>query len=445
MEKHIKKKLRKQGKKRFDCLLVNPPLCSCGCYEKTVAPMVPTQLVSLATTLRKSGFRANVLDLAIIEDARAVFKEVIAELEPDAVGFSNHTVINLDIIGQLAQVAKESGAKVLLGGVNPTNMGAEMLDFVPSADHLFRGFSDITLLEFLNNGKIDRLIKALPETSGFAEEVPDINMLSNLEHYTGSLYPIETQRGCDLSCSFCTSRMGLPLMRRDPWLVAREIVKAYRAGFREFFFTDNTFTSDKGYVMDLCQKIDFARKLEKMDIRLIAMTRFDCIDLELMRAMERAGFESLGFGLETISGKVMRSYTFQSKINGLKQFTDMYWEKIDRLGKPGIEWTAFIIVGGPEDTEESLEQTYEWLKTWGKLYRIDWVTTSMFRPFPGTAYWKDPEKHGLEFEKSPEAFHDWGFFNGIAVSATKHLSKERIEHWAARFNELNPKTPELQI
>jgi radical SAM superfamily enzyme YgiQ (UPF0313 family) len=444
MKKHIKKKQTKQGKKKFDCLLVNPPLCCDGCYEKTVAPMVPTQLVSLATTLRRNGFQANVLDLSIMEDARAVFNEIISELEPAAIGFSNHTVINLEVIEQLAQDAKESGAKVLLGGVNPTNMGAETLDFVPSVDHLFKGFSDTTLLEFLNNGKIERVIRALPESSGFPDEVPDIKMLSNLEHYTSSLYPIETQRGCELNCAFCTSRMGVPLMRRDPWLVVREITAAYRAGFREFFFTDNTFTSDKRYVKDLCEKIDFARKLEKMDIRLIAMTRFDCVDLEILKTMEHVGFESLGFGLETISQEVMKSYTFQSKVDGLKQFTDN-WNKIDRLEKPDIEWTAFIIVGGPADTEESLEQTHEWLSTWGKLYKIDWVTASMFRPFPGTPYWRHPEKYGLEFDKSLEAFHDWGFFNGKAVSATKHLSKERIEHWAGKFNELNPKTPELQI
>lgn len=57
-------------KKRFDCLLVNPPLCSCGCHEKTVKPMVPIQPLSLATALRRAGFQANVLDLSILGDAR---------------------------------------------------------------------------------------------------------------------------------------------------------------------------------------------------------------------------------------------------------------------------------------------------------------------------------------------------------------------------------------
>jgi radical SAM superfamily enzyme YgiQ (UPF0313 family) len=407
--------------------------------------MVPTQLLSLATALRRNGFKANVLDLAILKEARQTFREVLTELEPAAVGFSNHTVINLDVIEQLAQDAKECGAKVLLGGVNPTNMGKEIFEFVPSADHLFKGFSENALPELLNGGKIERVIRVLPDDSGFSDEVPDLGMLPNLGHYTTSLFPIETQRGCELNCAFCTSRMGIPLIRRDPWAVVRELAAAYRAGFREFFFTDNTFTSNKKYVMDLCEKIAFVQKLERMDARLIAMTRFDCVDLEILKALEQVGFQSLGFGLETISREVMKSYTFQSKADGLKQFTDTYWEKIDKLGKPDIEWTAFIIVGGPADTEESLEQTHEWLDSWGKLYKIDWVTASMFRPFPGTVYWRHPGKYGLELDKSREAFHDWGFFNGKAVTGTRNLSRERIEHWAAEFAKLNPEIPEFQI
>jgi radical SAM superfamily enzyme YgiQ (UPF0313 family) len=435
MKKHLRKKqTKRQGKKKFDCLLVNPPLCSCGCYEKTVAPLIPTRLISLATSLRRDGFAANVLDLAIMRDAHAVFEEMLAELKPVYVGFSNHTVIHLDVIEQLANIAKQHGSIVLLGGVNPTHMQRETFDFVSSVDHLFQGFSEKSLSCFMKIPSKKRMIGS--RKADILGHVPDIRILPHLNHYTAGLYPIETQRGCEFNCSFCSSKMrlGKRSARRSMEYVIKEIKAAVNSGFREFFFTDNTFTGNRRYVIELCKAITRNR----IEARFIAMTRFDCVDEELLSFMQRAGIQSLGFGFESASPKVLRRYKKDLNHQKTRQILSQSIEH-------GIETTAFIVVGGPEDTEETLAATYGAIESLMNDGILDFVTVSLFRPNPGTVYWKNPERFGLEFEKTCSAFHDWGFFNGIAVSATRNLSKERIEHWVSKINSLNPKTPEFQI
>jgi radical SAM superfamily enzyme YgiQ (UPF0313 family) len=436
MKKHLRKKGYESTKsrKRFDCLLVNPPLCSCGCYEKTIAPLIPTRLISLATSLRTDGFAANVLDLAIMRDAHAVFEEMLAELRPAYVGFSNHTVIHLDVIDQLANKAKQNGSTVLLGGVNPTHMKRETFYFVPSADHLFFGFSEKSLSCFMKLPSKKRMIGS--RKADFSNQVADIRILPHLNHYTSGLYPIETQRGCEFNCAFCNSKMmlGTRPARKPVELVIKEIKAGREAGFDEFFITDNTFTGDKKYVIELCKAIS----RDRIEARFIAMTRFDCVDEELIACMQRAGIRSIGFGFESASPKLLHRYRKDLNHQKTRQIL------AQTIGH-GIETTAFVMVGGPGDTEETLAATHEMIEGFMSEGILEYVTASLFRPFPGTAYWNNPGRFGLSFEKSYSAFHDWGFFNGIAVSATRKLTKERIEYWAAKFNSLNPKTPELQI
>ena len=261
--------------KRFNCLLVNPPLCRDGCYEKTVAPLVPTQLLSLATVLRKNGFQSNVLDLAIMEDPVRRFHDALDSLKPGFVGFSNHTVINLDVIETLAKIAKEHGARTLIGGVNPTNMQIEISSFVPSADRLFTGFSEHSLLSFMCDPDQPRIMAA--GNIAFPDHIPDIGMLFELRHYTNNLYPIETQRGCNSRCRFCTSHMNTKSIRRKHELVLKEIKAAHTAGFREFFITDNTFTENKEHAIGLCNRIAELRAAKAMDFSMIAMTRLDLV------------------------------------------------------------------------------------------------------------------------------------------------------------------------
>ncbi len=411
MKKHLVAVSGSRKNARFGCLLVNPPMCRDSCYDKTVAPMIPTQLLSIATKLRKSGVHTNVLDLAIMDDAFTVFEEIMAELKPQLIGFSNHTVINLDVIEELAKRAKESGAESLVGGINPTNMREGISEFVPSIDRVQTGFYG-------------------PMT------VPDIYMIPYLKAYTNGLYPIESERGCEFNCTFCTSKMGLGRrpVRKQIELVIMEIKNAIRAGFREFFFTDNTFTGDSNYARQLCRRIIE----ERIEGQFIAMARLDCVDEETLAMMCKAGFRSLGLGYESASEEALDRY-------GKKLRHNKTQESLSRIKDAGIDTTAFVMTGGPDDTEETLESTYNDISRLMHLRILDFATVSMFRPFPGTPYYKNPEKYGIKFERNTNAFHDWGFFNGKAITETRHLGKQRIEHWWTKINELNPSMPELQV
>ena len=98
---------------------------------------------------------------------------------------------------------------------------------------------------------------------------------------------------------------------------------------------------------------------------------------------------------------------------------------VERLHTANLNAVAFCIVGGPEDTDETLESTLTYLGDCG----FDAVVPSVFLPFPGTPYFTEPEKYGL----GPlDPLGDWGFYTG-AVCSTRHLTADQIDAWVRRF------------
>ncbi len=446
--------------KCIDLLLVNPPMCSDRSGRPTAPEkigincgvMPPTQLLKLATVLQKHGITAKVIDLALFaarNDVLLLFDELLSKSKVQKVGFSNHTVINLDVIAKLARLAKRHGAEVIVGGINATHMQGEIFQYVPDADVVFVGFAEKTLLDYIVGGKISKgvltkenaLIPRSPadlaknnsdarESLELVNEAvkPDLNLLLFLEEYVkaGCIYPIETQRGCEFSCNFCVSKMllgGSPL-RREIEGVIKEMKTALQAGFTEFFFTDNTLTGDKSYISQLCHRMieeDICYKTKNV----LAMTRVDAVDPSLLALLAESGFTGLGFGVET-AGKVQelgKGIAQQQHISATKA-------AFSAARQYGIEPTAFLMVGSPIDTEETLSATLEFCKegiSQGWLAK-GFATISKFIPVPGSIYYYWPEKFGIR-KLTRENFANAWFFCGSPVTATRYLSVERIAWW----------------
>jgi radical SAM superfamily enzyme YgiQ (UPF0313 family) len=128
--------------------------------------------------------------------------------------------------------------------------------------------------------------------------------------------------------------------------VVQEIARLVHRGFRRFHFVDNTFNLPVAYARDLCQRI----KASGLDITWRCILYPWKVDEELVREMARAGCWEVSLGFESGNEKVLRALN--------KRFSPDEVRRISRmLGDYGIRRMGFLLLGGPGETRQSVEES----------------------------------------------------------------------------------------
>jgi len=161
---------------------------------------------------------------------------------------------------------------------------------------------------------------------------------------------------------------------REPELVADEIAELRReAGVRDFDFVDSTFNSPPGHAIEVCEAIS----RRNLGVRLDT-TNFTpaTASTELLTAMRRAGFKTLGITAESASDPVLERLE--------KGFTAAKVREVaERVERSGIRTLWIFLVGGPGETSATLEETLAFA-AW-RLGRGDAVYLTVgLRIYPGT-------------------------------------------------------------
>jgi len=76
---------------------------------------------------------------------------------------------------------------------------------------------------------------------------------------------------------------------------------------------------------------------------------------------------------------------------GKGERTEDFVRAADLLNKHGVEWKAYCIIGFPQDTEETILRSIEFIKSL-KPFRI---TLSFFTPYQGTDLYDQVKEMGL--------------------------------------------------
>ncbi|MHC5037162.1 MAG: B12-binding domain-containing radical SAM protein [Planctomycetota bacterium] len=182
-------------------------------------------------------------------------------------------------------------------------------------------------------------------------------------------------RGCRFNCSFCASgavhRHRYRL--RSPENVVEEVRHWNRRfGVRRFGFTDNTFTTDPARVEAICSR------LSRLPFRVAwgCMTREDCLDGGLLRAMRRAGCRTIEIGVESGDPEVRAR-------NGKPGTLGHVERVVAWAGRLGIHVNAYFILGLPYDTPETVERTIRF----ARRLKVNYAQFSLFTPLPGSRAW----------------------------------------------------------
>lgn len=225
---------------------------------------------------------------------------------------------------------------------------------------------------------------------------------------------IISQRGCPYACAFCSRWPGSRKVRaRAVDNVIEEVGLLKELGFRALVFHDDEMNLPNRRLSELCQH------LEPEHIHFKANARADLLTTEQAEALAMAGCTWLCVGVESGSASILHTIS--------KDATPAINSRARRICRgAGIKFKAFVIVGLPGETHETIEETRRWLIE----NQVDDLTVSMFVPFPGTAVYENPNGYDIQFhldyEHSPLPFRGAAGLDLPWTTQTAGLSAEKL-------------------
>lgn len=363
-------------------------------------------------------------------------RQVLAQYQPDIVGITTKSCM-IPSAQMISRIAKEvcPSAVVIWGGPHASIAPDETLGF-DHVDFVARHEGEQTIVEFvraLESGRpdwsaIDGLVWRDPEGrvvhNPLRKNMPSLDQPYDPDRtadlmpwrYTPNDYGVMfTCRGCPWPCTFCDSRgvWTRAIRYRSPQHVVREMRHVYDTfGVREFYFWDDTFTPNRKHSHQLFDAMIAEFHQKGQPITWQATTRCDCVDDALAAKMAASGCRTITYGIESGSVEMMKILK-----KGITHDKVAHAERVMR--KAGIPWDAFFMIGFPDDTRDTIEETMAMIRR----LKCRSVAISIFTPYPGLEMYERAKRYGLITEPI-----EWRYFSHQSPinHFVKNLSREEF-------------------
>ena len=373
-------------------------------------------------------------------------RNAIVEYKPTVIGISSKSQ-NFRSSCIIAKLAKEINSKiiVIMGGPHPSMVGGDILKD-PNIDIAVKGEGELTIIELLN--AIDKQetfdeVKGIIYRNGSQvvenpprEYITDLDSLCFPHQYASGVlkdydqYPksafenIFATRGCPYNCFFCGSRniWSKKTRFRSAMNVINEIKSLQQMGINYIHFDDDTFGINKEYINQLCNSI-----LKNCPgLKWSCEIHVNLVDEQIIALMKKAGCHSIQVGIESGNNEMLKKIRKGITIEKAISATNI-------INKYGIALSAFFIVGFPEETEETLNDTMKAMeKVNGNLIY------SIFTPYPGTeAFQFCKEMRLIETNYDVSLYNHQSPENCFCMNLTKEQFRtiaSRIEIFVDRHN-----------
>ena len=360
-------------------------------------------------------------------------KKSIEKYDPSVIGISAKTQ-NFISATMVAKIAKEINPKikVIVGGVHSTMNGSKVLD-CKDIDFLSIGEGENTLVELLLalekntelssvNGIVYRENSKIVNTKprSYVEDLDTLDfpltnaskVLKDFDKYPKEAFGyVFASRGCPYACTFCESKsMWTRKVRyRSPENIVEELKQMHRFGINKVNFDDDTFGISKKNIKAINDLM--YEELPNMTYTCETVVQL-AKDENVVKDMRRGGCTATFVGIESGNNEILK------KIKKT-QTTDECIQAIQNLRKHGIESHTFIMVGFPDETEETFKQTIDFIP---KL-KPDGVIFSIFTPYPGSDIYNECKDKGIiEGEFNLALYNHQSPLNCF----TKNIPKERF-------------------
>lgn len=394
----------------IDIALISPPSPTPGVPQllQFLGSRSQLGLGYIASLLEKNGYTVKCLNLYLgLRDIRK-FEQFLLENKPKIIGFSTMTETYKNGV-ILSRIAKNllPDTKIVFGGPHVTFLYQEALS-EESIDIVVRREGEYAMLELADlfilkkgnieniigicyKSKLNRIVRNPPRPAlknldmlPFPKRVmSDLDGMLSSEYKTG-VYSIITSRGCPGNCKFCAASAlsGGKYRHRSVENVIEEI-KLLMAQKRKLFLfiQDDTFTADIERLKQIC------KEFKKLDIKWSAESRVDVMNKAVAKLMKDSGCVGLQFGVESGSQKMLDAMGKGTNLEQIKK-------AVKSATKAKILIACTLMIGLPEDTKESIKQTFELAKMLQSEYGVS-VLVGCFLPYPGTYYWRHSDKLGI--------------------------------------------------
>jgi len=381
----------------------------------------------LATLLDERGYDAAVYNENVsgpLEDNEQAYNDVCSA---DVIGISIMTPTAVRGYALADRIRRDAPEKaIVFGGIHATFMSHEAL---AHGDVVVRGEAE-SVIELLAAGAVRSGIMESPPVEDLDSlPAPDYRLMRDFDKLLSQfpskgLYhlPVMASRGCPYRCSFCSvSRMfGQRVRRRSVDRVHQDIQSYTEQGFREFFFYDDNFTSDRDWTRNLMYQI------RPLDVRIWAQTRIDfpwvdrsqrLLDRPLLEEMRRGGAHALYIGYETIDDSTASQW--HKGYRGQGALRERLLEDTRILHDSGF-WIHGMFVVGPQHTDKTVDQIVEF----SRQAKLESIHLSILTPLPGTPLFEEMRPQ-LTFTDFPQ---DWDYYDGgHCVYENNRLGVQRLQ------------------
>jgi len=347
--------------------------------EKTPYPVAPLGLAYVAAPLVKENHNVEILDLCFVDNIHSTLQNTLERFEPDVIGLSIRNIDNLTYPKSVYYIDEFKNTVDLLKTFTdiPIILGGSGFSLFPHEVLLYLGIEagivgdgETAFRELVNSLMKKKDIYGTPNLAYIKEGsfrqnpivhsqdffLPARDLLDNNKYLSlGGMANIETKRGCPFKCTYCTYPFlhGSRLRCREPEDVVNEIEEMIeRHKIDYLFFVDDIFNFPLDHASGICEGI--IRK--SLQIKWTCFATPVGISPDLLKLMKEAGCEGIEFGTDAASPKTLNSLGKPFSVKDLMKVAEL-------CNQIGIQSAHYLILGGPGETLETLQETIEFMKT----------------------------------------------------------------------------------
>lgn len=427
-------------KNEIKCILISPPSLRCG----EDIHFLPRGILSMASFLEKSGYQTQIIPLSYylslknvsewsLQDIESVLKNFLHNTKALLVGVGNLSTSDYPTSLEILKICRQLNENIVtaIGGFQVTFMDIECAR-LPFVDIVARGEGEWTLLElmdaleskkdlehirgitFKKNGEI---IRNQDRPPGDLNELPPLNFdLLPFEFIQKAYVSSMLTRGCDFNCHFCTE---FAFWKKSRPVRMEQVLQEMETMWQVYKNPMKGLNDDMVYIgserfSDLCNEI----KKRKITLHsdFYVFSRVDSVEEQGLKDIQGTGIRFVWLGIESGSPKVLKMMNKKtSRENIISVCTKLKEYNLNTLG--------FWIIGHPGDNPTEQELSLELLEYLLKRNLLDKMVVSFFTPYPGTKFFAQPEKYGIEILTTK--WSDW--VDPIHTCQLKDFSSEEMD------------------
>jgi radical SAM superfamily enzyme YgiQ (UPF0313 family) len=317
---------------------------------------------------------------------------------------------------EIADRFRQSGVKVVLGGVHPSLLPEEAKEH---ADSVFIGEAEgmlEKLIEDFEGGELKPFYKNREWSNLRGMPLPRRDLLSR--RYRSFFKAIETTRGCPNRCEFCSvpTINGKRYRVRPLEEIDKELSQIVKKKGEYLFLADDNVTAKKDYAFGLFEIF------KRHQVKWMGFTTLQIAENErLLKSARESGCISLFIGFESLLQENLDGVS--KRFVNTKELSDLI--RVIQGHRIGIHGS--FIFGFDGDDPSIFGKTVQFVQR----NNIELPTFSILTPFPGTPLRKRLEEEGRILD------YNWSHYDmSHAVFRPQKMTVQQLQEgylWAQKY------------